>query len=517
MFFDFLAADESGDRSPWGDFWFQPVPGRSSSSAGANPDAAMRLTAVYSCVRILSEGVAMLPFTLASMRDDGGRDLVTDHPVYRVFARRPNRFQNPFEFREMMQGHLCLRGNAYGRNVFDGAGDLAEILPFHPDRVMIDRLDNGSWRYRVKKLDGTGEEILQRDEMFHVRGLSSDGIVGINPIALAREAVGIGLAAQSYGARFFDNDATPGGWISSTGKFATTEDKRKFRESWQEVQGGMNRGKTAVLELGMEYHQLELKNSDAQFLETRKFQVTEIARLFRIPPHMVGDLERATFSNIEQQSIEYVMHALTPWLCRWEEAIEFNFLDPDVADVELDVEFPVTELLRGDAAARATFYGRGILDGWMVRNEARIREGMNPVEGLDRPLLPLNMVTIKPDGTIDTSSLPQKPAATTPPAAAQRAMLLATAAAERIARKEIAMAKQALAKERAKAGPPQLEPAYTAHAEFVASALQVTAARATEYCIAQVALLRDKPDLGEVEFEALTRSRLERLALGENE
>jgi HK97 family phage portal protein len=178
--------------------------------------------------------------------------------------------------------------------------------------------------------------VLTRDQVFHVRGLSNDGVVGLSPIACgARRHCALGLAAQSYGARFFQNDARPGRLDRAPWQ---TSPRRKRaavpREQFQELQGGMNRGKAAVLEYGMKLHEVTVSNDDAQFLETRKFQVSEIARLFRIPPHMIGDLEKATFSNIEQQSIEYVMHTLTPWLVRWEEAIEYTFLGAD-ADQDL--------------------------------------------------------------------------------------------------------------------------------------------------------------------------------------
>lgn len=348
----------------------------------------MRLTAIYACVRILSETMASLPFVLYRTDESGGKVRVTNHWLYRLFARRPNRFQNPFEWREMMQGHLALRGNAYNRIVSNARGEITELVPIHPDRIRIELLPSGEFRYRVTDRDGR-ESVLPRGEVWHLRGLSSDGLLGMSPIEIARESVGMALAAQDYGARFFANDAKPtGGWIEFPGSFKDAEAKKVFRESYQQAQSGANRGKVLVLENGMKFHEVGVTNRDAQFLELRKFQITDIARLFRVPPHMIGDLDRATFSNIEQQSLEFVMHTMTPWAERWEASIEAELL-PD--DKGLEVEFDFANLMRGDAASRAGYYQSGIQNGWLTRNEARLAENLNPLEGLDEPLRPLNM------------------------------------------------------------------------------------------------------------------------------
>lgn len=361
---------------------------RSGTGLRVSADSAMRLTAVYACVRILSETMASLPFVLYRTDASGGKVRVTNHWLYRLFARRPNRFQNPFEWREMMQGHLALRGNAYNRIVSNTRGEITELVPIHPDRIRIEILPSGEFRYRVTDRSGS-ESVLPRGEVWHLRGLSSDGLLGMSPIEIARESVGMALAAQDYGARFFANDAKPtGGWIEFPGSFKDAEAKKVFRESYQQAQSGANRGKVLVLENGMKFHEVGVTNRDAQFLELRKFQITDIARLFRVPPHMIGDLDRATFSNIEQQSLEFVMHTMTPWAERWEASIEAELL-PD--DEGLEVEFDFANLMRGDAASRAGYYQSGIQNGWLTRNEARLAENLNPLEGLDEPLRPLNM------------------------------------------------------------------------------------------------------------------------------
>ncbi len=387
-FFDRFKASTS-DRSPWGDFFFEPVSVRSISGVRVSADAAMRLAAVYACVRILSETLASLPLVVYRKKSDGGKERVTDHWIYRVLGKKPNRYQNPFEWREMLQGHLVLRGNAFCQILSNSRGEITDLIPIHPDRVRVEMLSGGDYRYRIR--DQKGDELVfPQGDIWHLRGLSSDGILGLSPIDLARESLGMALAAQDYGARFFANDAKPtGGWIEFPGSFKDPEAKRVFRESYQAAQSGSNRGKVLVLENGMKFHEVGVTNKDAQFLELRKFQITDIARLFRVPPHMIADLDRATFSNIEQQSLEFVMHTMTPWAERWEASIEADLmLDGD----ELEIEFDFANLMRGDAASRSAYYQSGIQNGWLTRNEARIAENLNPIAGLDQPLRPLNMV-----------------------------------------------------------------------------------------------------------------------------
>ena len=379
----------SGDRSPYGEFWFEPVSARTGSGMRVSPDSALRLAAVYACVRILAETMASLPLVVYQRRADGGKDRVTDHWLYRLMAKRPNRFQNPFEWREMLQGHLALRGNAFNQIITNPRGEIIELMPIHPDRVKIELLPSGEYRYRISDRSGT-EVILPRGEVWHLRGLSSDGLMGMSPIELARENLGTALAAQGYGARFFANDAKPtGGWIEFPGSFKDSEAKKVFRESYQQAQSGSNRGKVLVLENGMKFHEVGVTNKDAQFLELRKFQITDVARLFRVPPHMIADLDRATFSNIEQQSLEFVMHTMTPWAERWEASIESELL---LEGDDIEIEFNFANLMRGDAASRSSYYQSGIQNGWLTRNEARIAENLNPIDGLDQPLRPLNMV-----------------------------------------------------------------------------------------------------------------------------
>ena len=390
MFISRIRADSSGDRSPWGDFWFTPLGGRSASGARVTSDSAMQLSAVYASVRVLTESFAVLPFKLFRPKVGGGRSLVTDHWAYRLFSRRPNRFHNPFTWRELGQGHLVLRGNFFNEIVDGPDGSVLELVPRHPDRVRVDLLDNDSWRYIYTQRDGT-QRVIRRDKMFHIRGLSSDGILGISPIQQQAETIGGAIGAQEYGNRFFQNDAKPsGGWIEFPGKIADKATRDVLTESIKNAISGQNRHRMLTLDQGMKYHEVGMSNKDSQFLESRGYSRTEIAGIFRVPPHMIGDLSRATFSNIEQQSIDFWMGTMLPWCERWEAAVE----DLIGEDEGLEVEFDFRNLMRGDATSRAAYAHAGVLDGWLTRNEAREQEGLDPIDGLDEPLVPANEMTL---------------------------------------------------------------------------------------------------------------------------
>ena len=474
MFLTKIKAD-SGDRSVWGDFFFNPVPMR-AGSANVTGDSSLQLSAVYACVRVLTDSVSTLPFQLYRVADNGAKTQIKQHWLYRLFARRPNDYQNPMEFREMMMGHLALRGNAFAQIVANSKGEVTDLYPIHPDFVSIEMLGNLNWRYRVKNADGT-ESILKRNDMFHIKGLSPNGVVGYNPIALARKMLATGIAAQDYGMRFFENDAAPsGGWIEHPTNFKSDEQRREWRESWQQMQGGTNKGKTAVLEYGLKYHDgVSVSNADSQFIETKKMSRSEIATMFRIPPHMIGDLEKATFSNIEQQSIDFVVHSLRPWLVRWEEAIRFSFMDPD--DESLCIDFPVISLLRGDSTARSAYINTRIMNGSMTRNEARLMEGDNPLPGLDEPLRMVNMTT--ESEALDDEASDDKAKSTTAPNNA-RLNALAIAAAERVARKETQILLAALTTGPGK-WPAAVADAMFKHGPFVMQALGISQVTVGDY------------------------------------
>lgn len=383
----FLTSRASVDRSPWGDFYFQPVGGSSGGVARVTPDTALALTAVYACVRVLSESFALLPPKLYRPKVGGGRQLVTDHWLYRLLAKAPNRWQTPFEWREMVQSHVVLRGNAFNLIVEDGHGGISELLPLHPDRVTVELL--GDWDFRYVYTDRFGSQTrYRRDQIWHLRGLGGDGIVGYNPIEVAREALGEAMQFQSYSSRWYANNATPPAWVKFPGKFADKAARAVVREQMQEAQTGVNRGKLMVLDQGMELQSIQINQKDMQFIEARQMKVPEIARLFRVPPHKIGDLSRATFSNIEQQSIEFWQDAEQPYAERWESSIERNLLGEDT---DIEVEFDMRAQMRGDSVSRKEYVQGMVLASVITPNEGRGIEGLEPIEGGDKRLIPVNM------------------------------------------------------------------------------------------------------------------------------
>lgn len=516
MFITRLRAAAPADRSPRSDFWFNPLGMDYGGGIHVTTDQALALPTALACVRNISEDFAKLPFRMYRPAKSGrGRDLVTNHWLGQLLDRRPNNWQTPFEFFEMLQGHLLLRGNAYCLIVSDAAGRITDLVPLHPDRVRLEMLDNGSFRYRVSQANGT-QEIYRRDEIWHIRGFGSDGYVGLSPVQLQRVALGVGLSAQEYAARFFRNDAKPsGGWIEYPGKFADREARTKFRESWQEVQGGANRGQVAVLEQGMKYHEVGLNNKDSQFLETQQHGATLVCSIFRMPPHKVGLLDKATFSNIEQQNIEYATDTIHSWCERWECSIETQLLGPDT---DIEVEFDLRILLRGDSKARADRASRLVMAGVITRNEARADEGLNPLDGLDEPLRPLNMAEesdpTDPEDPEDAGADPEESATDVPAkgipsddASAKRMANLVSAAVDRVVRKEAALIKRSFTSSDATPASvyAELEP-------FVRACLGVSAAEASAYTAARLADQTSATTTLD-DFQAIAASRLERLAL----
>lgn len=382
--------EKRGSPAPTDDFWYESA-GLYAAGVKVTPDTAMRLSSVYACVRVLAETVSSLPLILYKSTADGGKERATAHPLYEVLHDIPNDWQTSLEFREMMTAHVSLRGNAYAEILSGRRGAVDRLVPIHPDRVTPKRLSNGRIGYEVRGHDGNLRILLQ-SEMFHLRGLSFDGMKGLSPIEYQRNAVGLSIAAEEFGTKRLENGANPGGILEHPGTIKEEAAKR-LRESWQKAYGGVkNTGKTAILEEGMKWTQVGLTSKDIQFIESRKFQVEEIARIFRIPPHMIGDLTRSTNNNIEHQSIDFVVHTIRPWLERWEQCISRDLLTEKDRKDGYFAEFLVDGLLRGDIASRYDAYAKGRQNGWLSANDIRKLENMNPVEGGDIYLVPLNMV-----------------------------------------------------------------------------------------------------------------------------
>ena len=347
--------------------------GKADSGERVDEKSAMQIATVYACVRLLAETVAGLPLHLYISKDGGSaKEKATDHPLYRLLYRQPNPEMTSFSFREVMMTHLLLWGNCYAQIVRDGKNGVLGLYPLLPENVEVDRDEKGQifYIYHAYTDEKPGENnrdiYFRRDEIFHVPGLGFNGLVGFSPIAMMKNALGTTLAVEKYGSSFFKNGAQPSGVLEHPG---VLKDPSKIRENWSAVYGGANNAhKVAVLEEGMQYKAISLPPEDSQFLSTRQFGVTEICRIFRVPPHMVQNMDHATFSNIEHQSIDFVVHTLTPWLVRFEQAIIKDLLLPNEQD-EYFPKFNVDGLLRGDYQSRMQGYATGISNGFLSPND----------------------------------------------------------------------------------------------------------------------------------------------------
>ena len=333
----------------------------------------MQTTAVYACVRIIAETIASLPLHTYSHTENGKKKAI-DHSIYYLLHDAPNPEMTSFVFRETLMGHLLLWGNAYAQIIRDGRGKVIALYPLMPDKMTLDRNAKGEIYYIYNK-EGQSYP-LRSDEVLHIPGLGFDGLVGYSPIAMAKNAIGMAIATEEYGAKFFANGANPGGVLEHPG---VVKDPSRVRDSWNAVyQGSTNAHRVAVLEEGMKFQSIGIPPEQAQFLQTRKFQINEIARIFRIPPHMIGDLEKSSFSNIEQQSLEFVMYTLDPWVVRWEQAIKRALLSESEKQ-QYFIKFNVDGLLRGDYQSRMNGYSIGRQNGWLSGNDIRELENLNRI------------------------------------------------------------------------------------------------------------------------------------------
>lgn len=373
--------------------WVEKLAGwTTATGVNVTPDKSLEVTAVFACVRILAETVASLPLPIYRRLPNGGKARAPEHYLYPLLHDQPNPEMTSFTLRETMMGHVATWGNAYAEIEFNQAGGINALWPLRPDRMQVKR-ENGRLQYLYRLPDKVGGQTatLDMEQVLHLRGLGGNGIIGYSPVQLARQAVGLAMAAEEFGARFFGNDARPGVVLKHPGHLSD-EAHGRLAKSWETRHGGLEKShRVAILEEGLDIKEIGLPPGDAQFLETRRFQISEIARIFRVPPHMIGDLERATFSNIEQQSLEFVIYTIWPWLVRWEQEIKRSLFTP-AESLMYFAEFLVEGLLRGDIQSRYQAYATGRQWGWMSANDVRRLENMNPIEGGDTYLVPLNMI-----------------------------------------------------------------------------------------------------------------------------
>ena len=361
--------------------------GMTNSGERVDEKSALQISTVYACVRLLAETVASLPLHLYKFTERGdGKERATEHPLYKILYRQANPEMTSFSFREAMMMHLLLWGNAYAQIVRDGKNGILGLYPLLPENVEIDRAENGElfYTYHAYTDEVPGENnkdiIFQRDEILHIPGLGFNGLVGFSPIAMMKNALGTTLAVEKYGSAFFKNGAQPAGVLEHPG---VLKDPQKIRDNWMNAYGGAsNAHKVAVLEEGMAYKPISLPPEDSQFLSTREFGVEEICRIFRVPPHMVQDLKRATFNNIEHQSIDFVMHTIMPWLVRIEQAIIKDVLIEEEQDNYFP-KFNVDGLMRGDYKSRMDGYAVGFANGFLSPNDIRRLENMDLIPAED--------------------------------------------------------------------------------------------------------------------------------------
>jgi HK97 family phage portal protein len=363
--------------------------GTSTSGIRVTSGNALSYTAVLAAVRVLSEAVASPPL-ITYQQVGRGKDRAKDYYLYTLLHDAPNPEMTSFEFREVLQGHLCLWGNAYALLDITLRGKISAMWPLLPHKMLQMIRKDGGLFYRYHMPDGKIEDIPSY-KIWHLRGYSPDGLIGYNPISLQKDSIGLGKAAEQFGNTFYGNGARPGGVLGD-------DAHDRLRESWNNAHQGVSRAnKVAILEEGLTYKPIGVPPEEAQFLETRRFQVSEVARAFRVPPHMIGDLEKATFSNIEQQSLEFITYVMYPWYSRWEQSIKQNLMS--VRDKEIYfTEFLIEGFLRGDSTARSAFYGSMFNIGAMSQNDVREKENMNPIDGGDVYYVPLNMVPMEMAG-----------------------------------------------------------------------------------------------------------------------
>lgn len=402
----FAATQTTSDEKGWiaSGTW-----GYSSAGINVSESVAMNFSSVFAAIKILAESIAQVPLVLYERLDDDietassgprafvdraisrGRRPAIEHPVYFLLHNQPNELMTSYIWRETLQAHLGGWGNCYSLILFDAAGYPQSLLPIDPSLVTIDKNNSRNIRYRIR-IDNESYYVFP-ERVLHVPALGFDGIVGYSPIYMARHAIGLGIAMEQFGAAFFKNGAKSGIALSHPARLSN-EAVANIKKQWAEDYAGVERAHLPkVLQEGMTVSPLSIAPEDAQFLQSRKFQLAEIARFYRLPLHKFQELDQAKYANIEQQNIEFVTDSLMPWFVRWEQELERKLLTKKERQ-KYFIRFKVNGFLRGDATSRKDFYQSGITNGWLTRNEARELEDLNPIDGADELLIPLNMRTM---------------------------------------------------------------------------------------------------------------------------
>lgn len=368
----------STNAAPGGDSYWSDFAALRGSTV--TPKSAESISAVYACVQAISETIGSLPLHLYRRTADDGRERAQDHPLHRVLHDSPNDRQSALEFREQMQASVLLRGNAFASIIGPGSdGQVRELLPLHPDRVSVVELDNGRLGYDVTDSQGRRRRLLQ-SEIFHLRHRSDDGVLGVSPIQAAREVLQLALAEREHGNNTFDNATALKGVLSLPMTSLNAEQARVIREQWTSLySGARNSGKFAILPADAKFQPISMTLEDAEWIAARQFSVEEVARLFRVPPTVIGDLRHGNYSNSVEMNRAFVTMTLRRHLVMWEQAISRQLLT-EVGRRTLFAEHSVEGLLRGDSLNRAEFYRLAIQDGWMDADEVRRLENLPPMK-----------------------------------------------------------------------------------------------------------------------------------------
>jgi HK97 family phage portal protein len=476
-----IRADMGGTPAPWDDFWYQPIGTRSATGIRVTPESAKQISAVLACVGKIGKTMGMLQAGVYTDTPDGGKKLVRKDPIYDVL-QHPNHLQTAFEWRQMMQGHLELRGNAYSEKIPGSKRAIDQLVPMHPDRVHPEQLQSGRIRYRYNDPLTGGDRFLAQEQVFHLRNFMDNGIVGQSTVTMATDTLGVALAAQDNYARFLKNDSRTQSVLTGA-QFKTKQDKQAFRDDWQEAHTGENRYKVAVLPAGMDIKSIGVSAKDAELLDARKFSRIEICSIFDIPPHLIGETEKtATYASVEQFNIMFVTFCILPRAILWEQKIqqELIFRDADYP------KFSLSALLRGDTAARFAAYQIAVQNGWMSQNDVRLAEDLNPIEDGDNYWRPLAWArlgdvhaSVQKTGNDEQDESTQSTTGGATGRVDERFRLLAAAGAERCVRKELAAVRRMTERDSSRE---EIHEFYREHAEFIGKVLRIPPEKAQAYC-----------------------------------
>src|SRR6056297_725747 len=376
--------------APDDDYWYLPFGGKVKSGAKVNEFTALNYSAVWLAVMFISQTIASLPFHLYKSKGDT-KVKAKFHPVYRVIHKAPNSYMPAMTFWETLLAHCVSWGNGYAEKVYDNAGNVSALWPIPPNRC-TPAIRNNSLEYDIR----VGQELitLPRERVLHIPGMGFDGLKGYSVITMARESIGLGMAAEEFGSRFFGQGAHPGLVATHPGKLGEVAHKNLESSLNKNYSGLGHAHRLMLLEEGMQVEKIGLSQKDSQYLETKEFQITEIARWFNLPPHVLKDLSRATFSNIESQAQELVKYSLRPWMVRTEQHCDLQILSLSSRGTHYH-RWNAEGLLRGDSTARAEFKKSLWNMGSVTINEIREKEDLNPIEGGDTHFVPLNMATLE--------------------------------------------------------------------------------------------------------------------------